>query len=87
MGVKSPNRWTTLRYNPYIQYGTNHGTLKGVFDAISTEDLRVIDIASDINNISNAILKVKVMKRTESNKTQMEIMNTKNKGKAEEDKK
>ena len=87
MGVKSPNRWTTLRYNPYIQYGTNHGTLKGVFDAISTEDLRVIDIASDINNISSAILKVKVMKRTESNKTQMEIMNSKNKGKAEDIKK
>ena len=74
MGVKSPNRWTTLRYNPYIQYGTNHGTLKGVFDAITNEDMRVIDVASDITNISNAILKVKVMKRTESNKKQIEIM-------------
>lgn len=63
MGVKAPNNWSVIRYNPWVGYGTNFGKLVYIYNKMSTADYRVADTASDIKTLTNLILKVKVAKR------------------------
>lgn len=63
MGIKKPNRWYTMRYNPYIAWATNTGKLGYLSERMNADDIRVIDIAKDAKNIGNGLLKVKVAKR------------------------
>ena len=71
-GIKSPNRWLTLRYNPYIAWGSNNGRMAEVFKFMGTSDTRVFDVAQDAGNIVNAILRLKVAKRQAVMKAQHE---------------
>lgn len=59
MGIKKPNNWLTLRYNPWIGWGTNHKNLLQVFVKMKNLDIRVKDIESDLNKIGNAIVRAK----------------------------
>lgn len=63
MGVLKPNNWQTLRFNGWIGRSTNKGELKQLFQKIEDKDPLVIDVASDIRNIANTVLKVKIAKR------------------------
>lgn len=57
MGVKKPNNWLVMRNNPWICWGTNHGKITQVYKKIIEKDERVMDVASDLDKISNNIIK------------------------------
>lgn len=59
MGIKRPNNWLVLRYNPWLAWGTNHGKIIQVFNAMKKGDERLLDIASDVVKIGDAIVKIK----------------------------
>lgn len=63
MGVKKPNNWLLLRYNPWIGWATNHGQLLTLYKKMVEKDMRVVDIAADLNKISTCIMKVKAPKK------------------------
>ena len=86
MGIKNPNRWFRLRYNPWIQYGTNKGKLSEVGTKIRARDFRVADVDSDLNAIAGGIQKIKTTKRKiEADRIESEILGEKKK--VEEEKK
>lgn len=59
MGVKKPNNWLVLRYNPWLAWGTNHGKIISVYESMKKGDERVLDIAADVAKIGDAIVKIK----------------------------
>ncbi len=62
LGIRNPNKWMVLRNNPWISWGTNHGKIVSVFNQMKKKDIRVIDIASDIETIASSILQIKMKK-------------------------
>ena len=63
MGIKSPKNWSTVRYNPWVGFGTNNGRLCEIYRNISLSDYRVIDVGSDIRAVANLVLNVKAANR------------------------
>lgn len=59
MGVKKPNGWVVLHFNPWIRWATNKGKLNSLFKNIQKKDPRVIEIHSDLFKICSTIAKAK----------------------------
>lgn len=59
-GIKKPENWFTLAYNPWVNYGCNSGELVDVHRKAKSKDARVIDLDSDLEKIATAVMKVKI---------------------------
>lgn len=59
MGIKKPNGWLVLHYNPWISWATSHGRLGELYRVISKKDPRVIELQADLTKICNTIEKAK----------------------------
>lgn len=57
--IKKSSSWLYIRHNPYITKYENKGDLYGFYRALKNGDCRIIDIAEDIKNIANRIMKFK----------------------------
>ena len=57
-GSKDPGRWLTVRYNPWIRFGTENGQLLTLRATMDKRDYRVVDVDTDIRELANAILRV-----------------------------
>ena len=77
MGIKAPKNWSTVRYNPWVGYGTNFGKMNYICNKIRNSDYRVDDVASDIKALANLIIKVKVVKRQMSKETRQRVIENK----------
>lgn len=66
MGIKKPNNWFTLRYNPWIAWGTNTGNVVQVYNKAKSKDIRVVEIDSDLTKVGTAILKMKVASKQQN---------------------
>lgn len=64
VGVNKPNKWITVRYNPWIGYSTNNKYLVNLFGKMKNGDIRVADINSDINTVVGMVSKVKTAKNS-----------------------
>ncbi len=62
MGIKKPNNWLLMRYNPWVDWGTNHGQIVHVFEQMKKRDTRVIDVATDLEKIGGVISKISIEK-------------------------
>lgn len=59
MGIKKPNGWLVLHYNPWIRWATNKGNLNSLFRNIIKKDPRVIELQADLFKICSTIAKAK----------------------------
>lgn len=61
MGIKKPNGWLVLHYNPWIRWATNKGKLNILFKNIVKKDPRVLELNSDLIKICSTINKAKAL--------------------------
>lgn len=59
MGVKKPNGWVVLHFNPWVTWATNHGNLNSLFRNIIKKDPRVIELQSDLFKICSNLARAK----------------------------
>lgn len=59
MGIKRPNNWTVLHYNPWITWANNHGRLNELGRQIQKKDKRVIELKAELSKICTMIAKAK----------------------------
>lgn len=59
IGTKNPGRWMTIRYNPWIPYGTENGVLPFLRSEMEKKDYRVVDILADTRELADAVLRVR----------------------------
>lgn len=59
IGIKKPKKWYTIKYNPWITYGTYNGKLPYVYNYIKQREHHLVDISSDLSSIVSGILSIK----------------------------
>lgn len=63
--IKKSSSWLYIRHNPYIAKYENKGDLSGFYKSLRNGDYRIIDVAEDIKNIVNRIMKFKQANRAQ----------------------
>lgn len=50
-----------LRYNPWIEWGTNHAKIAEIYKKIAIRDKRVIDVSKDLSSLGSKIVKIRTL--------------------------